>query len=276
MLPESPVTVAGQTIQGDAITTHSGMKLAVGAAFKLDYPFIVGVGLIRTSADNTLQVFPPTSAGTTPDDSAVDAVYGGAWYQFIVGARSELLERRLVVAGSYKTAVQQAYDASSDVLLNGFADSSAEYVAYEGIDYLPGAIGLGVELRMGDFGGFFDYERGLWSSGSTLVRSFLPGSASATEFLDTNDFVAGIKYWIGEDHMAIVAGGMHGGNRGIGYIPGEGEDAELRIQGMQFWSDRWCTTLGFFRRLSLPTCRSWLVAFWRHLWLGRTHHTGGI
>ena len=249
-----PVSVGGQTLQGDGITSHSGMKLAVGAAFKLDYPLIVGAGLIRTSATNTLQVFPPGSAGTTPDDSAVDAEFGGSWNQFIVGVRSELMNRRLVLAGSFKTGVQQVYDSSSDVLINGFADSSADFVAYEGIDYLPGAIGLGVELRMGDFGGFFDYERGLWSSGSTLVRSFLPGSAEVTELLDTNNFVGGIKYWMGKDHMVVAAGGLQGGNRGIGYLPTEDEEPELRVLGMQFGVisgvPRWVFSGGYRYRLA--------------------------
>jgi hypothetical protein len=226
-----PLDVGSGNIQlTDIITKKSGSKLAAGAAFRFAFPFTVGAGLIRTSEQTQLQIFPVES-----EEALFDAAYQGNANQFLVGARSELVDRYLVVALSYRTAAQVNY--AGDV---GSSLNNGEFVAYEGVGYLPGAIGFGAETRFSSVGLFLDYVRETWSGARTVYRNGLSDSnVDEYDYIDTNNIALGLKWWMAPKHMIEVAFGSHGANIGDGTETVEGaglqdDEEDLKIAGPTF------------------------------------------
>lgn len=223
----------GSYALSDIITKESSYKLAAGAAFRFAFPFTVGAGLIRTSKAAHLQIFPVES-----EDALVDAIYEGNANQFLVGARSELIDRYLVLALSYRTAAPVNYV--------GYVGSSlsddGETVDYTGVGYLPAAIGFGAETRFGSVGLFFDYVRESWSGGRLIFRNgFIDDEVAEYDLIDTNNFSAGLKWWVAPKHMLEAAVGMHGGNIGDGTPVSEDgselqDDEDIVIAGPIFGS----------------------------------------
>jgi|GEM_PF-1858184 len=178
------------------ITRGSTMyKLGVGAAYRIAYPFTVGVGLLRTSEASTLVITDPKNE----ESPIVDAQFKGAFHQFVFGARSEVASRKFVLAGSYRTATTMAY--AGDIAING-----GEFTPYEGAGYLPAVLGLGIEGRLGNFGIFGDYTREFWSAARTVVKMGVEGEPTETDFLDTNSIVGGARFWFGKNSITGAFG----------------------------------------------------------------------
>jgi len=179
-------------------------KLGIGAAYRISHSFTVGGGLLRTSEASALVITDPKNEETP----IVDAQYNGAFHQFVVGARSEIVGRKFVLAGSYRTGTAMAY--GGDIALNG-----GEYVPYTGVGYMPSVLGLGVEGRFGRFGVFADYTREFWSSARAVVKMGVDGEAGETDYIDTNNVVGGARIWF-RKHSITGAFGYLSPNVGLG------------------------------------------------------------
>lgn len=220
----------------------SGMKIAAGAAVRFAFPFSVGAGLVRTSQRTQLFLTPVDEEGVEADEALVDALYGGAANQYVVGIRSEIVDRGLVVAASYRTAATLAY--LGDVLVN--TSPEADYEPYEGVDYLPAAVGVGAEARFGPVGAFVDFVHEFWAPGRTLANRGVGDEYDEVDYLDVNNICVGAKAWVAKKHMLAAAFGLYGSNLGDGTEVGttepdevtlaDGADAEPSIAGMQFGS----------------------------------------
>lgn len=215
-VPSVPIELTPGKFQvADVANKQAAMKVAAGGAFRFDHYLTLGAGMFYNTEKTQILVTSPDS-----EDALIDALYAGSWTQFIVGARSELIERKLVLGLSYKTAVTAPY--KGDILYNTSAD--ADYEVFEGVGYTPAAIGFGTETRFGDFGIFIDYVREMWSGGRLVYKSGIGPNPTAVDFIDTNNIVGGTKLWFGK-HMLTAAGGMYSANIGNGYSP----DAEAAV-----------------------------------------------
>lgn len=215
----------------DITTANEGMKVAIGAAFRVGHPFTVGLGLIRSSEKNAILVYREGE-----EEPFLDALYGGAHNQFIGGVRSELFERKIVAALSYKTPVTKTYQG--DVLLD-LGEEDTDYVPYEGAGFVPGALGFGVEGRFGIFGAFFDLLLEQWSAGRTIAKRGLGSDAAEVDYVDTMNIVLGGKLWLGKKHMLEGAFGMYPANIGDGTEVDSGttlvqDEDDGRIGGVSF------------------------------------------
>lgn len=220
-----PLQISGAYQVMDITQANSGMDIALGAAFRIGYAFTLGAGLIRESTKVQLVATPQGG-----DEPLIDALYGGDFNQFVVGARSEIIDRALVLGLSYKTAVVKAY--KGDVLLNLSPDSDFE--PFEGVGYTPATIGLGLETRIGDFGVFFDFTRDMWSGGRLVAKGGLGTDPAEVDYVDTNNIVLGAKLWAAKKHMLQLALGLRQANVGNGTeeaaASGSNEGELLRLQ----------------------------------------------
>lgn len=219
------------------INKNSGMKIAAGAAYRLAYEFTLGFGLIRTSERTQLLLFPVTD-GEQAEDPFIDALYGGAFNQFVVGARSELFDRSVALAGSFRTAVVKKY--AGDVLLNLNEDS--DYEPIDAAGYAPAVIGVGAEVRFGSFGGFVDFVMEQWGAARTVFKRGIGPDKDSYDFINTNQIGAGVKFWPAPKHMLEAAFSIVGPNMGDGNVETaapstlQDEAADPTIGGPQFGS----------------------------------------
>ena len=195
----------------DLSIAESGIRIAGGLALKLADPFIVGAGVILTN--ETLRQFQVAYADEEP---YFDLKNKGSSTQFIGGIRSELLDRRLAMALSVKTAVQKKYKGDYFYDTSDKPDSNIEFLPSESIEYLPMTIGFGLESKMGPFGVFLDFTREQWSNGRKIVRFGISDDPLVVDLIDTNNISTGIKLWPAESHMLMGSVGIHGANRGNG------------------------------------------------------------
>lgn len=207
LIESVPIHLQGGVYKlSDVVNKQAGNKIAAGAAFRFAFPFTVGLGLIRTSEDTQTQIFPAES-----EDALFDAAYAGSANQFLVGMRSELFDRYLVLALSYRTAGEKKY--KGDIITSLAPGVKNEF---EGVGYAAGAIGFGAETRFSSFGLFFDFVRETWSGGRTVFKRGFGPEPEEYDFIDSNNFSLGLKWWVAPKHMLQVAFGSHGANMGDG------------------------------------------------------------
>jgi hypothetical protein len=190
----------------DIVNKQTGNKIAAGAAFRFAFPFTIGLGLIRTSEETQTQIFPVES-----EEALFDAAYVGSANQFLVGMRSELFDRYLVLALSYRTASEKKY--VGDIITSLEPGVANEF---EGVGYAAGAIGFGAETRLSSIGLFFDFVRETWSGGRTVFKRGFGTEPDEYDFIDSNNISLGLKWWVAPKHMLQVAFGSHGANIGDG------------------------------------------------------------
>lgn len=215
----------------DVETKQTSSKLAAGVAFRPVFPIAIGAGLIRTQEKFETLVYRQS------DDEvpAVDALYGGAFMQYIVGARSELIDRALVLAVSYKTAVTKEYTGDIAYGLDGQA---GEYQTFEGVGYAPATIGAGVEARFGIIGVFGEVLIEQWSAGRTLVKRGIGlEEPPETDYKDTINFAGGIKFWPAPKHMLEASFAIYGANVGDGLREEDEEGPEDELLRMKLQDD---------------------------------------
>ncbi len=213
----------------DLLSKQSGYRLGVGGAFRLDFPIAVGGGLIRSSENNQIVTLLPLGEDDDPEterEPLLDAQWGGAYNQFIGGIRSELFDRTIAIALSYKTSVVKTF--TGDIARQG----DAEYAAITAVGYNPAVIGAGLEGRFGAFGVYVDYTREMWSKGRLIYKRGLGADPEEVDFKDTNNICGGIKFWVAPKHMLTAAFGSHGANVGFGTDLAEEEEAELRARAV--------------------------------------------
>ena len=190
----------------DVVSKQGGGKIAAGAAFRFAFPFTVGLGLIRTTEQTQTQIFPVES-----EEALFDAAYEGVANQFLVGMRSELFDRYLVLALSYRTASEKKY--VGDIITSLDPGVAKEF---EGVGYAAGAIGFGAETRFSSIGLFFDFVRETWSGGRTVFKLGFAEEPDEYDYIDSNNIALGLKWWVAPKHMIQVAFGSHGSNMGDG------------------------------------------------------------
>jgi hypothetical protein len=215
----------------DIENKQTSSKLAAGVAFRPVFPIAIGAGLIRTQEKFETLVYRQS------DDEvpAVDALYGGAFMQYVVGARSELLDRALVLAVSYKTAVTKEYTGDIAYGLDGQA---GEYQVFEGVGYAPATIGAGVEARFGIIGVFGEVLIEQWSAGRTLVKRGIGlEEPPEKDFKDTTNFAGGIKFWVAPKHMLEASFAIYGSNVGDGLREEDEEGPEDELLRMKLQDD---------------------------------------
>ena len=200
----------------DVVNKQTGSKIAAGAAFRFAFPFTIGLGLIRTSEDTQTQIFPVES-----EEALFDAAYAGSANQFLLGMRSELFDRYLVLALSYRTAAEKKY--VGDIITSLAAGEKNEF---QGVGYAAGAIGFGAETRFSSFGLFFDFVRETWSGGRTVFKRGFGPEPDEYDFIDSNNISLGLKWWVATKHMIQVAFGSHGSNIGDGTAVTEGSELQ--------------------------------------------------
>jgi hypothetical protein len=214
----------------DVINKQSSSKIAAGAAFRFAFPFTVGLGLIRTTEDIQTQIFPVGS-----EDALFDAAYKGSANQFLLGMRSELFDRYLVLALSYRTAAEKKY--IGDIITSLAPGETNEFA---GVGYVPGAIGFGLETKFSSIGLFLDFVRETWSGGRTVFKRGFGPEPDEYDFIDSNNISLGLKWWVAPKHMIQVGFGSHGANMGDGTEVAGGaelqEEASLKIAGPSFGS----------------------------------------
>lgn len=193
------------------INQDTSYKMAFGFAYRPDFAFSIGAGIIRTQERFSHRIFGPDQ--TEAEIPYIDALYGGAAYQTIIGLRSEVFERSLVLALSYKTAVVKKY--GGDVLYD--LEGVDEYQPFAGADYDPAAIAFGIETRIESIGFFGEVVSEQWSAGRNLMRrGIIPGEPLARDLKNTLNFAGGIKYWAAPLHMLQISYGNYPGNTGDG------------------------------------------------------------
>lgn len=230
-----PIPDAKTYKQVDVLQKQSGYKLGLGVAYRPDYPFAVGVGFVRSTETTQIVTLPQLPDDAEEDNRMPlsDASFGGPWNQVIAGVRSELFERTIAIALSYKTATKRTYAASSGICTGAGCDPDAEdygYDLFEGAGYAPAVAGFGLEVRFGAFGAFVDFTHEFWAAGKEVYLSGLGSEPDGGfDFLDTNNIGAGIKFWVAPKHMLTAAFGLHGSNMGSGTV-NETEAAALRAR----------------------------------------------
>lgn len=227
-LPSFALGVALCPLANDAATKVSGVAFEVtpgtykamevarkdttliaagGAAFRIVDALTLGAGVNYQSDKNAVLV---QEDGADP---YIDALYAGSSMQFLLGVRSELFERYLVFALSYKSAVTEKY--RGNILINK-DPSTSDYETYGGVGYKPAVIGFGAEARLGSFALFVDVTHAAWSSGKSIYKRGYGQDPGSVEFVDTNDFAGGLKFWPAPTHMLEIAFGMLSANVGNG------------------------------------------------------------
>lgn len=189
---------------------QTSSKTAAGLAFRPIFPLSIGLGVIRSQELIATKVYLEDE-----EEPIVDALYGGAFMQFAVGIRSEIIDRAFVLTTSYRTAVTKKY--KGDIARTPPGSDPGEFEVFEGVGYAPATIGLGIETRIGSFGLFGEFLMEQWSAGRTVIKRGL-GLAEPPEkdLKNTNNFAGGIKFWLAPKHMIELSAGLYAANVGDG------------------------------------------------------------
>lgn len=227
-------------LQGDAYQLmnleqkQTAYKLAAGIAFRPMLPIVAGISIIRDSDKTELLGYRVDEDSLEQSDESpfLDAVYATTYMQIVGGVRAELLSRKLVLGLSYKTAATKEY--KGDFLID--IDPSVDYLPYDGKGYAPAVLGFGVETRLGPLAVFFDYTREMWRAGRTIAKRGFASQVDELDFVDSNNFAGGLKYWLARNHMLMAAAGMYGANIGDGTLRETDDDLALKAAATRLQS----------------------------------------
>lgn len=235
-----PIKLSGTYVPLNVTSSDTSMKIAAGAAFRFAHPFTLGVGLINSRKKVLTVVSNPA------DDSRIaDYQYAGSANEINVGLRSEVFDRNIVMALTYKTAATVSYVGDICFLCDAETDDDGnpieEFLPYEGVGYMPVAIGFGTEARFGMFGAYLDIVYEQWSAGRLIFRRGQQVDPLQYDLIDTINIVGGVKLWFGK-HMLTGGFGIYPANMGngtgddvnLGLVQNDTEDDDGRIGGVQF------------------------------------------
>ena len=206
-----------RTLPLNVETSQKAWEIAAGGAWRFDEVFTLGLGLVHSRETTRLRVTDPRDE-TTP---TLDAQYGGAFNQYVLGARSELVDRRLVLGGSYRTPVVKRFNGDYAT-----ASSPGSFEPWRGADYAPAELSLAGEYRVRRTTIFGEYARTFWSGGRDEVGRGLPDEAEEADLRDTNTVIVGGRYAVLPRQLLLGAIGLYGANVGDGTpLPLSGADA---------------------------------------------------
>ncbi len=203
----------------DVVSKSTQFKLAIGAAFRFSHLFTVGLGMILDSEKQELSATPPGN-----EEPFLDARYAATASQIAAGIRSELLDRSLAIALSYKTPATKKYKGDLLILTD---PETSDYVDFTGVGYTPSTIGVGGELRLGGFGAFADVTIDQWSQGRTIAKKGYGQEATEVDYINATNFALGVKFWPAPAHMVTAAFGNYASNTGFGTTIETSEPQEL-------------------------------------------------
>ncbi len=203
-----PMNLDGTLAAYDVRVTRAKTQMAFGAAFRLAHPLTIGVGM-ALNTDKQANQYLDESA-----EAVVDERYEASYSQIYAGLRSELIDRALVLAISYRTSAPITYTGNSFLATT----ESEDYEEFEGTNFAPSAIGFGAESRFGMFGGYVDVVMEQWSAGRSFVRRGFPDDPFKTDLVDTTNVSAGLKIWAAPKHMLQLGFGVYPSNIGDGVV----------------------------------------------------------
>lgn len=209
-----PMIVGDNVNLFDIESEETSSIIAAGTAYRFNQFVMIGFTAHRLSEQVAITAV--DQAGAT-NDAAIDALYGGGFMRYGLGLRSEVLGRRLVLAGTILTPVVKDY--SGDVYVA--ATGSRSYDNFDGVGYEPGKVSLGAEMRFGSVAWFADGSFENWAAGRNVARIGFPADPAGVDYRNTFSVAAGMKLWVAGAHMVTAAAGYYPGNKGFGRKLGE-------------------------------------------------------
>src|SRR5262249_53150827 len=157
LILDVPIELSGSSpTLTDVETADSGYLLGLGAAYRFFKSTTVGLSLVRTSERHKTWLYTVDA-----DNPFIQSDTQGAFNQFALGVRCEMVDHLLVLAATYKTAVAKKYTGHLTSSLTG-TEVSADIDA---ADYQPAEIGIAAEGSLGAFGLFGDFTLDQWAAG---------------------------------------------------------------------------------------------------------------
>jgi len=184
-----------------------------------------------------------------PDVNIADASYSGSAIQPKLGGR--WASGPIVVAAAYSSGVYRRMSGKGIVI----GTPEGEYSRVHPVEYIPGEIGLGLEIRASKFqvrieGSREDYSRG----GGKQTTGMGDSDVRQTNLKDVTNLSASLSLRL--EGKSIISTGISrlAGNMGTGVFPGEGGIDDLGIGGVKFGQfenlDRYVVGFGFLRQIS--------------------------
>ena len=194
----------------DLQVEQGGLNTALGIGGRpiSALPLSLGVSFIYGQETQSIKAFAVEADHSHP---SMDSRYQGSSRQALVGVRGDVATLGLSLAASYKTAAVRQYKGDIASTL-----SDNVYVSFDGAAYEPAVAGAGVEGKWSSVGSFFEYRREMYHAGRTTAYRGLPYSSHERDYLDTNNYVLGGRWWVDDSHIVSIAYARYGANTGDG------------------------------------------------------------
>ena len=189
---------------------QGGLDAAVGIGGRplQSLPLSVGLSAVYGQETHSLKAFSVGGDATYP---SVDSRYQGSSTQGLIGARIDFTPIGLSLGGSYKSAATRKYKGDIASAL-----SNNTYVAFDGAAYEPAVAAVGLEGKAASFGWFTEFRRQMYGAGRDVASSGLPYSSKQRDYVDTNNYVLGGRWWANDFRVISLAVAKYGSNTGTG------------------------------------------------------------
>jgi hypothetical protein len=237
-----PVTTAGVTQNVDVSSKQTGFKVGAGVGYKTSIGLNFGVSVLYDYQDseNTAQFSDGNRANLTWSSQFVRPIIGLRYKQDLLGNLSF----------KYEPPTYFSYDLSLDIGTGPQASS------FE--NYRPEVFAIGYYRRIKRFIPFITYAYEKWVDATYRAKPATSASNTAApiEYLDTNNFTAGISYIFSRSSVASISYAQFDGNKGLGAFDENGEVAFAGISAQDFEAlSRRHVTLSFLKQLKSGVLR---------------------
>ena len=224
---KNPIINDGSYLLYNIESGSSGYQLGLGMSAKITKDWFIGLAVNRFSEKNTLLVSDALSDGSLP---TIDATFAGDFNQFLLGTRLEMLKKKWILAGTYKTSVTKTYQGTL-----GGAIAANKSSDYPGVGYIPAAISLGTEVIADRVGLMGEVQYVQWSAAKSVAKPFTEQSASTTDYVDTLNFIGGIRYY---QKLTVFSGSFAYYPANVGYgtesLPNVAGNPATDVTGVSF------------------------------------------
>jgi hypothetical protein len=184
-----------------------------------------------------------------PDANIADASYSGKAIQPKIGGKWS--SGSLVVAAAYSSGVYRRMSGKGILIGTPEGESSRVHP----VEYIPGEIGLGLEIRSSKFQVRFEGSREDYSRGSlTQTTGMGDSDVRQSNLKDVTNLSASLSIQLGVKSSITTGISQLPGNMGTGIFPGEGGIDDLGIGGVKFGQfenlNRYVLGFGFLRKIS--------------------------
>ncbi len=184
-----------------------------------------------------------------PDANIADAAYSGSAIQPKIGGK--WASGSFAVAATYSAGVYRHMSGKGVVI----GTPEGEFSRIRPVEYIPGEIGLGLEIRAPKFQVRIEGSREDYSRGSLKQTTGMgDNDVRQSNLKDVINLSASLSLRL--DTKASMTAGISSlpGNMGTGVFPGEGGMDDLGIAGVKFGQfenlNRYVVGLGFLRHIS--------------------------